>query len=216
MNDRGQDYFDEKGYPDFPVIPCVSDMTIDADAVTIPEALKPRLRRALEDAARRYFDLRRLEARAGQSARLRQELQLGLRLAAQLSALTPDAEQLGDERSSVGLSRAHVAALREGERRLEGADGARLAEAGEAVRYLRGVYEAALDACARRPGGAGEDAETVWRGELVRFYTRELARPWTGPDGAGGEAFIEDCRAGLAAGEAAAEDARAAPAAAAT
>lgn len=41
MNDRGQDYFDEKGYPDFPVIPCVSDMTIDADAVTIPEALKP-------------------------------------------------------------------------------------------------------------------------------------------------------------------------------
>ncbi|MEW4486500.1 sulfatase [Thalassoglobus sp. JC818] len=41
MNDRGQDYFDEKGYPDFPVIPCVSDMTIDKDAVTIPEALKP-------------------------------------------------------------------------------------------------------------------------------------------------------------------------------
>jgi arylsulfatase A-like enzyme len=41
MNDRGQDYFDKKGYPEFPVIPCVSDMTIDADAVTIPEALKP-------------------------------------------------------------------------------------------------------------------------------------------------------------------------------
>ena len=41
MNDGRQEYFDEKGYPDFPVIPCVSDMTIDADAVTIPEALKP-------------------------------------------------------------------------------------------------------------------------------------------------------------------------------
>ncbi|QDT62477.1 Choline-sulfatase [Stieleria bergensis] len=41
MNDRGQDYFDEKGYPNFPVVPCISDMTIDADAVTIPEALKP-------------------------------------------------------------------------------------------------------------------------------------------------------------------------------
>ena len=41
MNDRGQDYFDDKGYPEFPVVPCVSDMTIDADAVTIPEALKP-------------------------------------------------------------------------------------------------------------------------------------------------------------------------------
>lgn len=41
MNDRGQAYYDEKGYPRFPVVPCVSDMTIDADAVTIPEALKP-------------------------------------------------------------------------------------------------------------------------------------------------------------------------------
>ncbi|MGB7329357.1 MAG: sulfatase-like hydrolase/transferase, partial [Rubripirellula sp.] len=41
MNDGRQEYFDAKGYPDFPVIPCVSDMTIDADAVTIPEALKP-------------------------------------------------------------------------------------------------------------------------------------------------------------------------------
>ncbi|MCM2369081.1 sulfatase [Aporhodopirellula aestuarii] len=41
MNDGRQDYFDEKGYPDFPVIPCISDMTIDKDAVTIPEALKP-------------------------------------------------------------------------------------------------------------------------------------------------------------------------------
>lgn len=41
MNDRGQDYYDEKGYKGFPVIPCVADMTIDEDAVTIPEALKP-------------------------------------------------------------------------------------------------------------------------------------------------------------------------------
>lgn len=41
MNDGRQEYFDEKGYPDFPVIPCISDMTIDKDAVTIPEALKP-------------------------------------------------------------------------------------------------------------------------------------------------------------------------------
>jgi len=41
MNDRGQDYYDAKGYPGFPVVPCVSDMTIDSDAVTIPEVLKP-------------------------------------------------------------------------------------------------------------------------------------------------------------------------------
>jgi len=42
MNDGGQEYYDEsKQYARFPVVPCVSDMTIDADAVTIPEALKP-------------------------------------------------------------------------------------------------------------------------------------------------------------------------------
>tara|TARA_R110002049_G_scaffold50370_3_gene143174 strand:- start:230252 stop:231481 length:1230 start_codon:yes stop_codon:yes gene_type:complete len=41
MNDRGQDYYDEKGFKGYPVIPCVSDMTIDKDAVTIPEALEP-------------------------------------------------------------------------------------------------------------------------------------------------------------------------------
>ncbi len=41
MNDGRQDYYDEKGYPGYPVIPCISDMTIDKDAVTIPEALKP-------------------------------------------------------------------------------------------------------------------------------------------------------------------------------
>ncbi len=41
MNDRGQEYYDEKGFPGFPVVPCVSDMTIDQDAVTIPEVLKP-------------------------------------------------------------------------------------------------------------------------------------------------------------------------------
>jgi len=41
MNDHGQSYYDEKGFRGFPVIPCVSDMTIDADAITIPEALNP-------------------------------------------------------------------------------------------------------------------------------------------------------------------------------
>ena len=41
MNNGRQDYYDEKGYKGFPVVPCVSDMTIDEGAVTIPEALKP-------------------------------------------------------------------------------------------------------------------------------------------------------------------------------
>ncbi len=41
LNNRGQEYYNLKGHEGFPVIPCVSDMTIDEDAVTIPEALKP-------------------------------------------------------------------------------------------------------------------------------------------------------------------------------
>ena len=42
MNNGGSDYYDpNKAYSKFPVIPCVSDMTIDSDAVTIPEALNP-------------------------------------------------------------------------------------------------------------------------------------------------------------------------------
>lgn len=36
------DYYDtSRSYSQFPVVPCVSDMTIDEDAVTIPEALRP-------------------------------------------------------------------------------------------------------------------------------------------------------------------------------
>lgn len=41
MNDGRQDYYNEKQFKGFPVVSCISDMTIDEDAVTIPEALKP-------------------------------------------------------------------------------------------------------------------------------------------------------------------------------
>ena len=42
MNSRGQEYYDEsKAYKGFPVVPCIADQTIDLEAVTIPEALKP-------------------------------------------------------------------------------------------------------------------------------------------------------------------------------
>jgi arylsulfatase A-like enzyme len=42
MGNGGSDYYDPNpDYSRFPVIPCVSDMTIDPDAVTIPEALNP-------------------------------------------------------------------------------------------------------------------------------------------------------------------------------
>lgn len=42
MNNGGSDYYDPNpDYSQFPVVPCVSDMTIDNDAVTIPEALNP-------------------------------------------------------------------------------------------------------------------------------------------------------------------------------
>lgn len=42
MNSQRQEYYDEsKSYKGFPIIGCISDMEIDKDAVTIPEALKP-------------------------------------------------------------------------------------------------------------------------------------------------------------------------------
>ncbi|KKK69602.1 hypothetical protein LCGC14_2932390, partial [marine sediment metagenome] len=42
MGNGGSDYYDPNPeYSKFPVVPCVSDMTIDDDAVTIPEALNP-------------------------------------------------------------------------------------------------------------------------------------------------------------------------------
>ncbi|QTN32079.1 sulfatase-like hydrolase/transferase [Akkermansiaceae bacterium] len=41
MNDKGQDYYDAKSFKGFPVVPCVSDMTIDPGTATIPEVLKP-------------------------------------------------------------------------------------------------------------------------------------------------------------------------------
>ena len=42
MNSRGQEYYDEsRQYKKFPVVPCVSDQTIDPGTMTIPEALKP-------------------------------------------------------------------------------------------------------------------------------------------------------------------------------
>ncbi|MEX0983081.1 MAG: sulfatase [Bacteroidales bacterium] len=42
MSDGGSDYYDpDPAYSKFPVVACVSDMTIDEDAVTIPKALNP-------------------------------------------------------------------------------------------------------------------------------------------------------------------------------
>jgi arylsulfatase A-like enzyme len=41
LNALGQDYFNVKKSKGLPVISCISDMTLDPDAVTIPEALKP-------------------------------------------------------------------------------------------------------------------------------------------------------------------------------
>ncbi|MCH7226203.1 sulfatase-like hydrolase/transferase [Haloferula sp. A504] len=41
MNSKGQDYYDKKSFPGYPLVPCISDMSLDADALTIPKALKP-------------------------------------------------------------------------------------------------------------------------------------------------------------------------------
>ncbi|MEP3478504.1 MAG: sulfatase-like hydrolase/transferase [Fuerstiella sp.] len=41
MNNRGQDDYDAKSFKGFPVVACVSNMTLNKNAVTIAEALKP-------------------------------------------------------------------------------------------------------------------------------------------------------------------------------
>lgn len=41
MNDKGQEVFDAKSFSGFPVVACVSDMTLDPETETIPEVLAP-------------------------------------------------------------------------------------------------------------------------------------------------------------------------------
>ncbi|PWE16607.1 hypothetical protein DDZ18_12635 [Marinicauda salina] len=159
--------------------------------------------RTLEEAGRRLLDRRRLKARRVHLSRLKQELQLGMRLADQLSSHVPSPEQLSGDQPSIGLSRHHLAALREGERLLARDDrsgrAARLEDAAAALSYLSDVYEAALEACTER--GVEECEEEAWRARLQSFYTRTLARPWSSEGDNGGERFLADCRAPLRDGE---------------
>jgi len=166
----------------------------------VPEALRGRLWRRLEAAGRAFLDRRRLQTQPSKLARIRQDLRLGKQLADQLGALTPEAGQAASDRGSVALNRCHLSALREGERRVGAGHGpgARLDEVRETLDWLSEVYDAALEACVR----SGEDAGDVWRADLTEFFTRTLARPWTGDGEASGERFLADCRAPLERGEA--------------
>jgi hypothetical protein len=159
----------------------------------IPDARQSALWRLLEEAGRAYLDQRRLSAAPTKLARVRQDLRLARQLAAQLAEISPASEQLSTDTPSVGLSRAHLSALREGERRAGPAPGMRLEELHEALTWADSVFEAALEACARQD----DEPSQAWRITLTNFYTRQLARPWTGKGKADGEAFLADCRAAL-------------------
>ncbi len=159
----------------------------------IPPSQQGALWRTLEEAGRAYLDQRRLSTTPTKLARVRQDLRLARQLAAQLAELTPEAGQVSKDAPSIALSRAHLSALREGERRAGPAPGGRLEELREALTWADAVFEAALEACGR-PEDAPEDA---WRIAVTNFYTRELARPWTGDRGEAGERFLSDCRAVL-------------------
>jgi hypothetical protein len=160
----------------------------------IPDAQRGALWRTLEEAGRAYLDQRRLNTAPTKLARVRQDLRLARQLAAQLAELTPESGQVSTDAPSIALSRAHLSALREGERRAGHAPGgARLEDLQEALTWADSVFEAALEACGR----ADEAPEDAWRITLTNFYTRQLARPWTGDEGEAGERFLAACRAPL-------------------
>ncbi|MCP2680608.1 hypothetical protein NHF45_13830 [Maricaulaceae bacterium NA33B04] len=159
----------------------------------ISDTQRGALWRLLEKAGHAYLDQRRLSAAPTKLARVRQDLRLARQLAAQLAEMSPDIEQLSSDTPSIALSRAHLSALREGERKAGPAGGARLEDLRDALKWADSVYEAALDACGRQE----EEPDEAWRITLTNFYTRELARSWTGKAGADGEAFLHSCRAPL-------------------
>lgn len=160
---------------------------------------KMALWRLLEERGRALIDQRRLQTRRTQTARLRQDLQMGLRLTGQLASLVPDGEQLRTDTPSMTLSRRHLAALREAERQLSGGPEihtrVRLEEVAPALACLHKVFEAALEACGEREDEHGP--EETWRAALTAFFTRNLSRPWSRQGDNAGERFLADCRATL-------------------
>jgi len=176
--------------------------TVDIDRIcarhAITDAHRGALWRLLESAGRTLLDQRRLQTTPVQLARIRQDLLLGLRVTRQLADLTPRAGQGGGGQPSATISRTHLAALREGERRAGGGAGAgsRLEEAHDTLAWLAEVYESALESCARIQR-EGQDPDAAWRMTLTRFFTRTLARSWTDDGGAAGERFLADCLAVL-------------------
>ncbi|XBQ16070.1 MAG: hypothetical protein ABL308_14080 [Oceanicaulis sp.] len=178
-----------------------ADVTALCARHRIDESRRGALWRTLEEAGRAWQDRRRLQSQPAKLARIRQDLRLGRQLACQLAEIVPETGQVGADRGSVALSRRHLSALREGERKAGAGRSAcaRLDEVRATIDWLAEVYEAALESCTR----AGEDADQRWRAQMTEFWTRTLARSWTGGGEADGERFLADCKAPLERGEAA-------------
>jgi len=176
-----------------------ADIASICERHSIPDRLRNVLWRRLEVAGRSYVDQRLLAARPAQLARIKQDIQLGLRLASQLSALTPETGREEVDRAGCMLNRSHMAALREGARAVGErgpGGGIRLDEAREALTWLHDVYEAAIETCVYS-ARSNADPEAAWRSAMTLFYTRTLARSWTGNGAASGEGFLADCMAPL-------------------
>lgn len=188
----------ENGAATFVILDCEplydqADIARIARTHDIAPVHRNALWRRLEQAGRAYLDQKRL-SRATRLVRVREDFQLARRLATQLAELSPEPAQMTTDCASVSLSRLHLAALREGERRVGAECGAvaNLEMVRATMTWLAEVYDAALTSCQD-----AHDPDEMWRRALTDFYTRTLARPWTGPNGEPGERFLADCRAVL-------------------
>jgi hypothetical protein len=147
--------------------------------------------RTLEEAGRAFLDQQRL-SRASRLVRVRQDLQLARRLASQLVDLSPQPGQSAADAPSVALTRCHLAALRDGERRAGAEHAVGLDDMREVLGWLTEVYDCAMSACLEPT-----EPEQIWRSALTEFYTRRLGRAWSREGDSQGERFLADCQIAL-------------------
>ena len=155
------------------------DIIAIAQAHAISLNQRNALWRLLETAGRAYLDQRRLASQPARLTRVRQDLELARRLATQLQSLTPEAGQSKTDSASVGLSRMHLSALREGERRVDAAGPMSLDDARTAVTWLAEVYEHALGACSD-PGDPEDRIFHIDNAGFARWLVIHIAQAQIG------------------------------------